>query len=127
MIANPCACRWLADLARKARESPCIPRPSVSGGCASAAHSIRDTMLYLRRSTVHLPALRPVRPPLMLDLPCNEPTLRGTGGDACALLRERDWATTQLGPRESWPAALRAAVDVAMGSRMPMIVLWGPE
>jgi len=46
---------------------------------------------------------------------------------AAALVERTDWSATPLGPREAWPAALRAAVDVALGSRFPMIVLWGAE
>ncbi|HVG45936.1 MAG TPA: PAS domain S-box protein [Longimicrobium sp.] len=44
---------------------------------------------------------------------------------AAALLERTDWRSSPLGPRGEWPAALRAAVDVALGSRFPMLVLWG--
>jgi len=45
---------------------------------------------------------------------------------AARLLERTDWRSSPLGPRGEWPAALRAAVDVALGSRFPMLVLWGP-
>ncbi|HBZ05901.1 MAG TPA: hybrid sensor histidine kinase/response regulator, partial [Massilia sp.] len=31
-----------------------------------------------------------------------------------------------LGPRETWPAPLRAIMDLMLGSRFPMFVAWGP-
>jgi len=44
---------------------------------------------------------------------------------AAAVFEHTDWRSSPLGPRGEWPAALRAAVDVALGSRFPMLVLWG--
>ena len=32
-----------------------------------------------------------------------------------------------LGPRETWPAPLRAIMDLMLGARFPMFVAWGPE
>ena len=32
-----------------------------------------------------------------------------------------------FGPRETWPAPLRAIMDLMLGSRFPMFVAWGPE
>ncbi len=42
-------------------------------------------------------------------------------------IRDFDWAHSPLGPRESWPPTLQAAVNIALGSRFGMGVLWGPE
>ncbi|HSU17385.1 PAS domain S-box protein [Longimicrobium sp.] len=42
-------------------------------------------------------------------------------------MRRVDWAATPVGPAAGWPAGLRAAVDMVMGSRFPMVVMWGPE
>ena len=42
------------------------------------------------------------------------------------LLRERDWSTSPLGPREQWPHSLRAIVNLMLGSAFPMYVAWGP-
>ncbi len=36
-----------------------------------------------------------------------------------------DWAATPLGPRDSWPAALRVAADAALGLAFPAILAWG--
>src|SRR4051812_35258447 len=38
-----------------------------------------------------------------------------------------DWSATQVGPVESWPAALRYAVRTVLVSRFPMVLTWGPE
>src|SRR3954467_3584780 len=46
---------------------------------------------------------------------------------AAAVLERTDWRSSPLGPRGAWPAALRAAVDVALGSRFPILLFWGPR
>jgi signal transduction histidine kinase len=38
-----------------------------------------------------------------------------------------DWAATPVGPAESWPQSLRATIKTLLGSRYPMILLWGAE
>lgn len=38
-----------------------------------------------------------------------------------------DWAGTAVGPLASWPASLRTALSILLGSRFPMQLLWGPE
>ncbi|HYF73239.1 MAG TPA: SpoIIE family protein phosphatase [Nocardioides sp.] len=38
-----------------------------------------------------------------------------------------DWAATPLGPIREWGPTLRNAVDLALGTRFPMTLLWGPE
>jgi signal transduction histidine kinase len=38
-----------------------------------------------------------------------------------------DWAATPAGPVESWPQSLRATIKTLLGSRYPMILLWGAE
>lgn len=48
-------------------------------------------------------------------------------GEAAALIRERDWSQTPLGPIESWPHSLRTAVSICLGSRHPIVLWWGPE
>ena len=40
---------------------------------------------------------------------------------------EVDWAGTPLGPPPGWTAALRAAVELMLGSQLPMYVAAGPE
>jgi GAF domain-containing protein len=49
------------------------------------------------------------------------------GGEVGALVRAHDWASTPLGPIESWPPALRTAVDLTLASPAAAIVLWGPR
>ncbi|WP_433042037.1 PP2C family protein-serine/threonine phosphatase [Dactylosporangium sp. CS-033363] len=38
-----------------------------------------------------------------------------------------DWAATPLGPVASWSPATRAAVDLALRTRFPVTLFWGPE
>ncbi|RBY89660.1 histidine kinase [Blastococcus sp. TF02A-30] len=38
-----------------------------------------------------------------------------------------DWASTPVGPVETWPASLRYAVRTVLVSRFPMVLTWGPE
>jgi two-component sensor histidine kinase len=38
-----------------------------------------------------------------------------------------DWESTPLGPRGSWPAELRVALDLCLRASVPMAVYWGPE
>jgi PAS domain S-box-containing protein len=49
------------------------------------------------------------------------------GGEAGGLIRAHDWSRTPLGPVRQWPAALRTAVEIMLGSPTPIAVLWGPE
>ena len=38
-----------------------------------------------------------------------------------------DWASTPLGPVDSWPQSLRTTVNILLASRFPMWMAWGPE
>jgi hypothetical protein len=49
------------------------------------------------------------------------------GSEMGALVREKDWAGTSLGPPDAWPRVLRTAVSICLTSRFPMLVVWGPE
>jgi len=49
------------------------------------------------------------------------------GGDNGRRIRMFDWARTPLGDIATWPAHLRTAVDIVLGSRFPMTILWGPQ
>ncbi len=42
-------------------------------------------------------------------------------------VRRFDWASTRLGPMESWPRHLRTAVDICLHSRFPMVIFWGRD
>jgi hypothetical protein len=43
------------------------------------------------------------------------------------LVGQFNWATTPLGPSTSWPAGLKAAVQIVLTSGFPMWMAWGPE
>ena len=43
------------------------------------------------------------------------------------LLSEHDWSTSSLGPPVNWPPALRYTVELMLGSKFPMFVLWGED
>ena len=49
------------------------------------------------------------------------------GGEAGAMVRAYDWASTSLGPPSRWPQAMRTLVEVMLRSHQPMVVAWGPE
>lgn len=51
----------------------------------------------------------------------------GGGGDMGAHVRALDWRRTPLGALDAWPQSLRSAVSICLGSRFPMVVLWGPQ
>jgi PAS domain S-box-containing protein len=38
-----------------------------------------------------------------------------------------DWSATSLGPRQRWSTSLTTALDIALSSRQPMFIAWGPE
>ena len=49
------------------------------------------------------------------------------GGECGALIRDRDWATTPLGPVEHWSPALRATVANILNSPVAKVLMWGPD
>ena len=49
------------------------------------------------------------------------------GGGICgALIRDRDWTATPLGPVGGWPATLRTTVSNIVNSPVPKVLMWGP-
>jgi PAS domain S-box-containing protein len=44
-----------------------------------------------------------------------------------ALIQERDWGGTPLGPRERWPGWLSNTVDTCLGSGFPVALFIGPD
>lgn len=42
-------------------------------------------------------------------------------------IREFDWSLTSLGAPATWPQALRTMVHMAMMTRHPVFIFWGPE
>ena len=53
--------------------------------------------------------------------------LFAAGGEAGRIMAAFDWASTSVGPVESWPASLRFAVRTVLVSRFPMVLTWGPD
>src|SRR6476620_9945908 len=49
------------------------------------------------------------------------------GGNVGALMREKDWSSSPLGPPEGWPQSLRTVVALLLHSRFPMFVAWGKD
>ncbi len=49
------------------------------------------------------------------------------GGSVGALMREKDWSFSPLGPPDSWPQSLRTVVGLLLQSRFPMFVAWGKD
>jgi PAS domain S-box-containing protein len=44
-----------------------------------------------------------------------------------ALIRNKAWSDTPLGPIESWPQSLRSAVSILLPSKAQIVLFWGPE
>jgi hypothetical protein len=44
-----------------------------------------------------------------------------------ALIREKDWSATPLGPISTWPQSLRTTVSLCLASNFPINIIWGPE
>jgi PAS domain S-box-containing protein len=42
-------------------------------------------------------------------------------------VRVHDWTASPIGLPATWPRALQTAIDIAISSRQPMFVAWGPE
>ncbi|MGN6107880.1 MAG: sensor histidine kinase, partial [Kofleriaceae bacterium] len=43
------------------------------------------------------------------------------------LMREIDWAQTDLGSPAGWPENLKTAVSICLTSRFPIVLWWGPQ
>jgi hypothetical protein len=53
--------------------------------------------------------------------------LLAAAGDLRSAYQEVDWAATPVGPAASWSPALRSALDLALNTRFPVTLFWGPE
>ncbi len=49
------------------------------------------------------------------------------GGNMGAAIRDHDWSASDLGPLQTWPPALKTAVSMALSSKFPKCIVWGPE
>src|SRR6185312_3830760 len=48
-------------------------------------------------------------------------------GEMAGLIRSFDWASTPLGPIESWPQSLKTATGILLASPVPIVMLWGAD
>src|SRR6476659_3845258 len=50
------------------------------------------------------------------------------GGEMGERMRAFDWSSSPVGPVAEWPASLKTAVSICIGSRYPIVIWWGnPE
>lgn len=49
------------------------------------------------------------------------------GGELGEMIRNYDWASTSLGPLETWPQSLRTCIRIMLTSRQPIWIGWGKE
>jgi signal transduction histidine kinase/CheY-like chemotaxis protein len=64
----------------------------------------------------------------MAEIPVSAANALGRGGGEMGdRIRGFDWASTSLGPIESWPQSLRTVVNILISSRYQMWMAWGPE
>lgn len=49
------------------------------------------------------------------------------GGQVADDIRTFDWSSSDLGPPDTWPSALKTAVGMALNSRFPKCIVWGPN
>lgn len=55
------------------------------------------------------------------------PEFLAGGGEMGERIRNFDWATTPLGPADSWPKSLRTCVQIMLTSRQPIWIGWGKD
>ena len=55
------------------------------------------------------------------------PTFLAGDGEMATLIRSLDWAATPLGPPQAWRPTLKAMVRMALTTRHPIFIFWGPE
>jgi len=48
-------------------------------------------------------------------------------GEMASMMRDFDWASTDLGPPGSWPQSLKTVVRIVLTSRYAMWMAWGPN
>ena len=63
----------------------------------------------------------------MVDIHDRVRSLFDGPGRTRAALRAKDWSQTPLGPVDTWPEELCAAIRTVLPSRIPMLLWWGPE
>lgn len=50
-----------------------------------------------------------------------------SGGEMGSLIRSHDWATTSLGPMDTWPQSIRTAIQMMLAMPQPVCLWWGEE
>jgi hypothetical protein len=55
------------------------------------------------------------------------PEFLSGGGEMGQRIREYDWASTPLGPIETWPHSLRTCIRIMLTSRQPIWIGWGKD
>lgn len=56
-----------------------------------------------------------------------EPAFLSGEGEMAGLLQAHDWSRSPLGEPATWPATLRAMLRVALSTRHPVFIFWGPR
>lgn len=56
-----------------------------------------------------------------------EPDFLAGSGEMSSMMRDFDWAATDLGPPGSWPQSLKTVVRIVLTSRYAMWMAWGPN
>src|SRR6478672_6787096 len=55
------------------------------------------------------------------------PDFLAGSGEMASMMRNFDWAATDLGPPEAWPQSLKTVVRIVLTSRYAMWMAWGPN
>src|ERR1700704_2562210 len=55
------------------------------------------------------------------------PDFLAGSGEMASMMRDFDWASTDLGPPASWPQSLKTVVRIVLTSRYAMWMAWGPN
>src|SRR5690606_27545831 len=100
------------------------PLPGPVGRDGTSTFRISDVRSELEAPVLSLRAPRAVL--LMGDVHASGDLFNGPGAMR-ALCREHDWASSPLGPVESWPEALRTTVRTVLDSPFAINLWCGPE
>lgn len=55
------------------------------------------------------------------------PEFLSGGGELGKRIREYDWASTSLGPVDTWPQSLRTVISICLNSNFPIAIYWGKD
>jgi signal transduction histidine kinase/DNA-binding response OmpR family regulator len=61
------------------------------------------------------------------QVPSNDLAFLAGGGELGALIRAHDWASSLIGPPESWSPSLKMMVSFLLANRFPLLLWWGPH